>query len=69
MPFYASKLTDVLSARLPSWHQARLKFIARYVGSLLKLTTTNGKKIALAFNLKGPDHLQLPSHPAFHVWL
>jgi hypothetical protein len=50
MPFYASKLTAVLSERLPSWHRARLKFMARYIGSLLKLTTTNGKKIALALN-------------------
>lgn len=51
MPFYARKLTAVLSERLPSsWHRARLKFIARYVGSLLKLTTTNGKKLALALN-------------------
>ena len=52
MPFYARKLTAVLSERLPSsWHRARIKFIARYVGSLLKLTTTNGKKLTLAFNL------------------
>ena len=50
MPFYARKLTAVLSERLPDWHRARIKFIARYVGSLLKLTTTNGKKIALALN-------------------
>jgi hypothetical protein len=50
MPFYASKLTDVLSQHLPSWHKARLKFMARFVGSLLKLTTTNGKKLALALN-------------------
>ena len=50
MPFYASKLTDVLSRHLPSWHKARLKFMARFVGSLLKLTTTNGKKLALAMN-------------------
>jgi len=50
MPFYASKLTDVLSQHLPSWHKARLKFMARFVGSLLKLTTANGKKLALAMN-------------------
>ena len=50
MPFYARQLTAVLSERLPDWHRARIKFIARYVGSLLKLTTTNGKKIALALN-------------------
>lgn len=48
MPFYASKLTDVLSEHLPDWHGARLKFISRYIGSLLKLTMTNGKKLALA---------------------
>ena len=46
----ASKLTDVLRGHLPSGHKARLKFIARYIASLLKLTTTNGNKIALALN-------------------
>lgn len=70
MPFYARRLTAVLSERLPSsWHRARLKFMARYVGSLLKLTTTNGKKIALAPGPAGPVQLQLPPHPAFYVRL
>lgn len=50
MPFYASKLTNVLSSRLSSWHGARIKFMARYIGSLLKLATTNGKELALALN-------------------
>ena len=50
MPFYASELTSVLSDRLSSWHGARLKFMARYIGSLLKLVTTNGKELALALN-------------------
>ena len=48
MPFCVSTLTSVLREHLPSWHKARLKFMARFMTSLLKLTTTNGKKIALA---------------------
>ena len=50
MPFYASELTSVLSERLSSWHGSRLKFMARYIGSLLKLTTVNASKLALALN-------------------
>lgn len=45
---YVSKLTDVLSDDLPGWHRARLKFIARFVGSLLRLSTVNFSELALA---------------------
>lgn len=45
---YVSKLTDVLSEDLPGWHKARLKFMSRFVGSLLKLSTVNFSKLALA---------------------
>jgi hypothetical protein len=41
------RLTDVLSQHLP-WHRARLKFIARFVLSVLQLTTTNLRRIAVA---------------------
>lgn len=44
---YAGRLTDVLARHLP-WHQARLKFIARFTTALLQLTTTNLAKLALA---------------------
>ena len=33
---YVSKLTSVLSDDLSDWHGARLKFMARFVGSVLK---------------------------------
>ena len=45
---YVSKLTSVLSKDLSGWHKARLKFMARFVGSLLKLTTVNFSELALA---------------------
>ena len=45
---YVSKLTNVLSNDLPGWHKARLKFMARFVGSLLKLSTVNLSKLAPA---------------------
>ena len=49
---YVSKLTNVLSNDLPGWHKARLKFMvassARFVGSLLKLSTVNFSKLAPA---------------------
>jgi hypothetical protein len=45
---YVSKLTSVLSDDLAGWHKARLKFMARFVGSLLKLTTVNFSDLALA---------------------
>jgi len=50
MPSYASELTNVLSERPSSWHGACLKFMVRYIGSLLRLTTTNGKELALDLN-------------------
>ena len=46
---YVQQLTEVLQQDL-SWNKARLKFMARYVGALLKLTTTNGKELALTLN-------------------
>ena len=45
---YVSKLTDVLSDDLSGWHKARLKFMSRFVGSLLKLLTVNFSELALA---------------------
>jgi hypothetical protein len=51
MPPYPRQLTDVLSEHLSSsWNLARLKFMARYVGSLLQMRTTNGKELALTLN-------------------
>lgn len=44
---YAEPLTNVLAEHLP-WHRARLRFIARFTIALLKLTTTNLAKLALA---------------------
>ena len=37
---YVSKLTNVLSNDLPGWHKARLKFMARFVGSLRRLASS-----------------------------
>jgi len=45
---YVSKLTSVLSNDLSDWHGARLKFMARFVGSVLKLSTVNFSKLAPA---------------------
>ena len=47
---YVNDLTNVLSEHLP-WHRARLKFMARFTSALLRLTTANLRKLALA--LKG----------------
>jgi hypothetical protein len=44
---YVEPLTNVLAEHLP-WHRARLSFIARFTVALLKLTTTNLAKLALA---------------------
>jgi hypothetical protein len=44
---YVSKLTDVLSGDLSGWHKARLKFMARFIGSLLQLATVNFTELAL----------------------
>lgn len=44
---YVESLTDVLAEHL-SWHRARLSFIARFTTALLKLTTTNLARVALA---------------------
>lgn len=48
---YVSELTDFLQEHL-SWNKARLKFMARFTGALLKLTTVNFTKLALALNPK-----------------
>jgi len=55
VPFYASELANVLSEHLSSWNRARLKFMARYVSSLLQLTTTNGSELALMLNSEVKD--------------
>ncbi len=47
---YVSKLTDVLSDDLSGWNKARLTFMARFVDPLLKLSTVNFSKLALALN-------------------
>lgn len=47
---YVTKLTNVLLEDLPDWHKARLNFMARFVGALLKLSTVNFSKLALALN-------------------
>ena len=52
---YASHLTNVLEDDLPGWHKARLKFMARFVGAVLKLTTVNFSKLALALNPHAKD--------------
>ena len=44
---YVDSITSVLSDHL-GWHRARLKFMARFTSALLRLTTTNLSKIALA---------------------
>lgn len=44
---YVESMTDVLSEHL-DWHRARLKFMARFTSALLRLTTTNLWKVALA---------------------
>lgn len=44
---YVASITNVLSNHL-GWHRARLKFMARFTSALLRLTTTDLWKIALA---------------------
>jgi hypothetical protein len=44
---YVASITNVLSDHL-GWHRARLKFMARFTSALLRLTTTDLWKIALA---------------------
>ena len=52
---YVASITSVLSDHL-GWHRARLKFMARFTSALLRLTTSDLWKIALA--LKAGVHPQ-----------
>jgi len=52
---YVNRLTNVPEEDLSGWHKARLKFIARFVGALMKLTTVNFSKLALALNPHAKD--------------
>jgi hypothetical protein len=44
---YVQSISDVLSSHL-GWHRARLKFMARFTSTVLAMTTTNLRRIAIA---------------------